>query len=74
MARITANNIAKACIAAGLPADIELVRGNGYHYFWCEEAACWPQSSVYTAYMTDLTIKQWVDQALYFRDEYMKRK
>jgi hypothetical protein len=62
-ARPTLKSIAKACIAAGLPADIELVKGNGYFYFWCEEAPNWHSSSVYTNFLNDLTLDQWVEEA-----------
>jgi len=63
MTRITAKNIAKACVEAGLPADIELVRGEGYFYFAGEEPSIWPANSVYTYRMSDLSIEMWVEEA-----------
>ena len=61
--RLTLKSIAKACAEAGLPADIELVEGDGYFYFWCEEAPLWQSTAVYTYRLNDLTLDQWVEEA-----------
>lgn len=70
--RLTRTAIAKACVAAGLPADIELVKGDGYFYFWGHEVAMWPATSVYVYHLNDLTLEQWVQEAVELQTAYTR--
>lgn len=70
--RLTRTAIAKACVAAGLPADIELVKGNGYFYFWGHDVALWPSSSVYVFSLNDLTLDQWVNEAVELQKRHIR--
>jgi hypothetical protein len=60
--------VVQACIAAGAPADLELVQGIGYLYFWSKEIAGWFTSSVPVCRLSHIeTVEGWVD-------EYMRLK
>lgn len=63
MARLTRKAVAKALVAEGFPADIELVQGNGYLYFAGGNCHEWYSSSVYVCYLGHLTLEQWVQEA-----------
>lgn len=69
MARLTRTAVAKALVAEGFPADIELVRGReGYFYFAGGDCSGWYTTSVYTFHLNDLTLEQWVEEAKTLRD------
>jgi hypothetical protein len=57
--RVTLNKINAAIKAAG--GEDELVRGNGYFYFVGEDTPKWHQASVYTMFLSDFTVEEWVD-------------
>lgn len=62
MARLTINLINK-----NLPAGYELVRGEGYFYFFGGDSASWEQSGVYVNRLNDLTLEQWLDEFNYLK-------
>lgn len=52
----------RAIAKAGLP--LELVRGDGYHYFvYDDRGPNYTTVSVYTCYTSDLSVEQWVEEA-----------
>ena len=55
-------SVNKALKEAGIVG--ELVRGEGYHYFVGESFYYSSGTSVYVYRVTDLTIEQWVQEAL----------
>lgn len=63
MARLTLKSIAKALVAEGFPADIELVQGDGYLYFSGGDAHTWYSSSVCVCRLNHLTLDQWIAEA-----------
>lgn len=46
----------------------KLTQGNGYCYFRDGDACTWPSSSVYTCYVTDMTIERWYEEYLYLKN------
>jgi hypothetical protein len=66
--RVTLKNINKAIKAAG--GTEELVRGNGYFYFVGDDTPKWERASVYTMFLSDFTVDEWVAQWRSYRDEY----
>lgn len=68
MKRLTLKGVAKALVAEGFPADIELVQGNGYLYFWGGDCASWHSSSVYVCRLNDLPLATWIEEAKSLRD------
>lgn len=40
----------------------KLVRGKGYWYFCEGDSASWPDASVYTMHLGDLTLTQWIEE------------
>ena len=63
MTTIAAAN--RAIYKAGIP--LELVRGEGYHYFIYDVPAenIFDTESVYVCYTNTFTAKQWVEEAAY---------
>lgn len=68
MTRLTLKTVAKALVAEGFPADIELVQGNGYLYFAGGDAHTWYSSSVYVCRLNHLTLDQWITEAKTLRE------
>jgi hypothetical protein len=58
MKRLTIKAVNKNLSAAGIKD--ELVKGQGYFYFWGDKASSWYSSSVMVPYLNDLTIEQWI--------------
>ena len=60
--RITINNINKALEAAGIKG--ELVKGEGYFYFFGESFDGCVEQGVYGVFrLTDLSVERWVQEA-----------
>ncbi len=59
--------INKAIEKAGIP--LELVKGEGYHYFVYDTSTHYDTHSVYYCYTNMLTTKQWVETARYVLEE-----
>lgn len=61
MTRVTLNNVNRALKAAGL--DYELVRGNGYFYFWplSDGTPELENECVMTLWLKDDTVDGWVE-------------
>lgn len=68
MARFTTKSVTKAIREAGHPY-VELVRGNGYHYFVFDDGKRFETESVMTMRLTSATLDQWVEWGLKFAEQ-----
>jgi hypothetical protein len=57
---VTIKAVNKAVAALG--SSDELVKADGYFYFWGYDASNWPSSSVMANRVNDLTLEQWVEE------------
>ena len=60
MTKATIKNVNAAIKALG--GEEELIRGNGYLYFWSDEASGWYTSSVPVCYLSHLSLQQWIEE------------
>lgn len=61
MTRATLKAAIRAIRAAAIP--LELVRGEGYHYFIFDDGARWETVSVMVPYTNSLSTDRWVEEA-----------
>lgn len=73
MARATTRSINAALKRAGIDAEFCNNR-DGYSYFGGKDVEFAESTSVYTCYVGDLTVDQWVEYARGFAAESAKRK
>ena len=59
--RATLNLVNRAVTKAGIP--LELVRGEGYHYWVYDTATRWDTISVYVPYTSSVSVQCWVEWA-----------
>lgn len=57
----TIKQVNKAVAKAGIP--LELVRGEGYHYWVYDTAGRWETVSVYVCYTSCVSVERWVEWA-----------
>lgn len=70
--RLTIRRINEALKARGITD--ELVRGNGYFYFWGDAAIKWGHSSVYVCKLNHIpTVEQWMRQYDILKEQGDKR-
>lgn len=67
MTKATTKKVNEAIRKISGRQDTELVKGNGYLYFWGYEEAGWGTTSVPVCHLHHLTLEQWVEayQELY---------
>lgn len=65
--RLTLKAVNKAIAAAGIKD--ELVKGNGYFYFWGDKASTWYCSSVMVPRLNDLTFADWMAEYLRLEEQ-----
>ena len=63
----TSRQINAALKREGLPLIFNSTR-EGYHYFTTDASLPYDSHSVYTCYVSDLTVDQWLDYARTFAD------
>lgn len=56
--RLTLKALNNALSVNGI--EDELVKGDGYFYFWGKKASTWYCSSVMVFRLNDLTVEQWI--------------
>ena len=61
MSAVSKAKINKALELTGIPLEIE--RGKGYQYFIFDDGKAYETHSVYVAYLSHLTLEQWVAEA-----------
>jgi hypothetical protein len=61
-------------IAKLVHADIELVRGEGYHYLVFDDGKRYESKSIMVPYLSQMTNDQWLQEAVAFRDEVEPRE
>jgi len=66
---LTLKRVNKVLIENGMNPDTELVKGEGYYYFF---NAYWPETSVMVYTLNQYTIEQWISEYKYKYDLYLK--
>lgn len=61
MSRATLKAVNRAVAKAGIP--LELVRGEGYHYWVYDTASRWETVSVYMPYTNSVSVDCWLEWA-----------
>lgn len=74
MTKATTASINAALKKAGIQAEFCHNRGDGYSYFIGPDVEYAETTSVYCCYIYQLTIEQWVNEALAFKKESTERK
>lgn len=61
MSRATIKAVNRAVSRAGIP--LELVRGDGYHYWVFDDGRRFETASVYVCYTNTVSVERWVEWA-----------
>lgn len=67
--RATINKVNEALRKAGFQ-DLRIEKGNGYFYFYGRDTDKWFETGVYVFRLNQMTIEEWVKEALYRHEIY----
>lgn len=70
MTKATIKSVNRAVARAGIP--LELVRGEGYHYFVFDAPGRWETVSFYVPYTNCVSVERWIDWAREAMEEITK--